>query len=186
MKEQTKKPRNGSIRWLVYAVIVTALAGAATLAQYTSSVTGTGTATIGVMRMGTQGEATFTAAGIKKPGDESELKFKVVNFEGTTTKTVSDANQDYTITLTTTGNLPLTYTLECTNVNGDTAGRAINYLSAAAITRGQTASGGYLSCAAAATHDYTLKVTWPAGENAPALADEIERIRITVNSVQAT
>ncbi|MBC8571214.1 hypothetical protein [Zongyangia hominis] len=162
------------IRWLLFLVLIVALASTVTLSRYMTSVSGTGTASISTVDM--KATSLNFSSGELKPGGSKTFSFDVVNFTGTN---VSDVTQDYTVTVTTSGNLPLHFDLSGAGAAGD--GYAL--LKDAGSS---TWSGGLLPHTAATTHSYTLTVTWPQENNAAALADEIDLITVTVRAEQAT
>lgn len=114
-----------------------------------------------------------------QPGDRKELKFEVHNYQNT--GEMSEVAQDYSVTVQTSGNLPLTFVLngENTDVQGKLAEIGSQTGSAWKWT------GGWLPQAQSVSHRYTLTVVWPADKNDVMLADEIERITLTVDAVQA-
>ena len=96
---------------------------------------------------------------IKKPGDSTEKTFKVQNFSG---GSVSEVTMTYTITLKTTGNLPLCFTLldadgnslevwECNGTNGQ---QKYEYESLTVFSPGTPQS-----------HTYQLKAEWSNTQN---------------------
>ena len=92
---------------------------------------------------------------IKKPGDSTEKTFKVQNFSG---DSVSEVTMKYTISLKTTGNLPLTFTLldadgnslEVWDCNGTNGQREYKYECPLVFSPGTLQS-----------HTYQLKAEWP-------------------------
>lgn len=102
-------------------------------------------------------ENNIDISGIKKPGDSTTKTFKVQNFSGDSG--VSEVTIKYTISLKTTGNLPLHFTLldvygnslnvvwECNGTNGQ---REYQYECPLVFSPGTLQS-----------HTYQLKAEWP-------------------------
>ena len=97
---------------------------------------------------------------IKKPGDSTEKTFKVQNFSG---GSVSEVTMTYTITLKTTGNLPLCFTLldadgnslEVWDCNGTNGQREYKYESLTTVFSPGTPQ----------SHTYQLKAEWSNTQN---------------------
>ena len=111
---------------------------------------------------------------IKKPGDSTEKTFKVQNFSG---DSVSEVTMKYTISLKTTGNLPLCFTLldadgnslevwECNGTNGQ---QKYEYESLTVFSPGTPQS-----------HTYQLKAEWPAGQNGAQFAGLTDAVYLSV------
>ena len=168
------------VRWLVLAVIVTALISGVTLARYQTTVTGTGTATV-ALPVADAGTLTFSS-GELKPGGSSTFTFAVTNFTGSEANPqVSEVSQDYIVTVGSTENLPLAFTLSSAAVSPTTGGgNGVSGLGTSPTTTGS------LPHTTAATHTYTLTATWPADKNEAALADEVDLITVTVTATQTT
>ncbi len=79
-----------------------------TSAKYISQSHGNDSASVASFSPSLISENNIDISGIKKPGDSTEKPFKVQNFSG---DSVSEVTMTYTITLKTTGNLPLCFTL---------------------------------------------------------------------------
>lgn len=95
-------------------------------AKYISQSHGSDSASVACFSPSLVSENNIDISGIKKPGDSTETTFKVQNFSG---GRVSEVAMKYTISLKTTGNLPLRFTLlgaggnsleewNCTGTNG--------------------------------------------------------------------
>ncbi|NLW70209.1 MAG: hypothetical protein GX061_03920 [Eubacteriaceae bacterium] len=165
--------------WLVYALALTALVSTTTLSRYLAQVTGSGTATIAAVGMETP-SLTF-GVGDLAPGGSATYSFNVTNFEGTKT---SEVTLEYTVTVETTGNLPLTFSLQCTGTGNK--GTGIGADPPVTLTPGTASSSiGTLPAGINTTHSYTLTATWPSASDAPKYADEADAIRVKVNAIQA-
>ena len=100
-------------------------------------------------------ENNIDISGIKKPGNSTEKTFTVQNFSG---DSVSEVTMKYTISLKTTGNLPLHFTLidthgnslvwECNGTNGQ---QEYKYESLTTVFSPGTPQ----------SHTYQLKAEWP-------------------------
>ena len=111
---------------------------------------------------------------IKKPGDSTEKTFKVQNFSG---DSVSEVTMKYTISLKTTGNLPLCFTLldadgnslevwECNGTNGQ---REYKYESPTVFSPGTTQS-----------HAYQLKAEWSNTQNDSKFSGMTDAVYVSV------
>ena len=111
---------------------------------------------------------------IKKPGDSTEKTFKVQNFSG---DNVSEVTMTYTITLKTTGNLPLTFTLldangnslkvwDCNGTNGQ---REYKYESPTVFSPGTPQS-----------HTYQLKAEWSNTQNDSKFSGMTDAVYVSV------
>ena len=111
---------------------------------------------------------------IKKPGDSTEKTFKVQNFSG---GSVSEVTMTYTMTLKTTGNLPLCFTLldadgntlavwDCDGTSGQ---QKYEYESPLVFSPG-----------VAQTHDYTIRAQWQSDRNAAQFAGMTDAVYVSV------
>ena len=111
---------------------------------------------------------------IKKPGDSTEKTFKVQNFSG---DSVSEVTMKYTISLKTTGNLPLCFTLldadgnslevwECNGTNGQ---QKYEYESLTVFSPGTTQS-----------HAYQLKAEWSNTQNDSKFSGMTDAVYVSV------
>ena len=111
---------------------------------------------------------------IKKPGDSStEKTFTVQNFSG---DSVSEVTIKYTISLKTTGNLPLRFTLidthgnslvwDCNGTNGQ---REYKYECPLVFRPGTRQS-----------HTYQLKVDWPSSQNDSKFSGMTDAVYVSV------
>ncbi len=111
---------------------------------------------------------------IKKPGDSTEKPFTVQNFSG---DNVSEVTMKYTISLKTTGNLPLCFTLldadgnslGVWNCNGTNGQQEYKYECPTVFSPGVNE-----------THGYRLKAEWPAGQNAAQFAGMTDAVYLSV------
>lgn len=124
-------------------------------AKYISQGNGSESASVACFSPSLISENNIDISDIKKPGDVStEKTFKVQNFSG---DSVSEVTIKYTITLETTGNLPLRFTLidthgnslvwDCNGTNGQ---REYKYECPLVFRPGTRQS-----------HTYQLKAEWP-------------------------
>lgn len=164
------KPR--WIPYLVYGIIVAMLVSTVTLSRYMSTVSGTGA--VSVASVALDGSIPIDVKNMV-PGEGRTVTFSVTNEKD---GQISDVAQSYTVTVSTTGNLPLHFTLSAA------ASPSTGY----ALTRiGQTDvwTGGALPHTTDTTHTYTLTVTWPANETDPKYAREVDAVTLTVDAQQA-
>ena len=107
---------------------------------------------------------------IKKPGDSTEKTFKVQNFSG---DSVSEVTMKYTISLKTTGNLPLCFTLLDADGNSlevwDYGQREYKYESLTVFSPGTTQS-----------HAYQLKAEWSNTQNDSKFSGMTDAVYVSV------
>ena len=131
-----------------------------TSAKYISQSHGNDSASVARFSPSLISESNIDISDIKKPGDSTEKTFKVQNFSG---GSVSEVTMTYTITLKTTGNLPLTFTLldangnslkvwDCNGTNGQ---REYKYESLTTVFSPGTPQ----------SHTYQLKAEWSNTQN---------------------
>ena len=130
-----------------------------TSAKYISQSHGNDSASVARFSPSLISENNIDISDIKKPGDSTEKTFKVQNFSG---DSVSEVTMKYTISLKTTGNLPLTFTLldangnslkvwDCNGTNGQ---QEYKYESLTVFSPGTPQS-----------HTYQLKAEWSNTQN---------------------
>ncbi len=94
---------------LALGVVILGLSLASvTMAKYVSGASGGDSAAVAVFAPALSTESDIDLSSIEKPGDSKTVRFTVQN---TTGETVSEVAMRYRITLRTTGNLPLVFTL---------------------------------------------------------------------------
>lgn len=131
-----------------------------TSAKYISQSHGNDSASVARFSPSLISENNIDIPDIKKPGDSTEKTIKVQNFSG---DNVSEVTMTYTITLKTTGNLPLRFTLldthghslkvwECNGTNGQ---QEYKYESLTTVFSPGTPQ----------SHTYQLKAEWSNTQN---------------------
>lgn len=122
-------------------------------------------------------ENNIDISGIKKPGDSTTQTFKVQNFSGDSVSSVSEVTIKYTISLKTTGNLPLHFTLldthghslkawDCNGTNGQ---REYKYECPLVFSPGTLQS-----------HTYQLKAEWPNTQNDSKFSGMTDAVYVSV------
>ena len=112
---------------------------------------------------------------IKKPGDSTEKTFKVQNFSG---DSVSEVTMKYTISLKTTGNLPLCFTLldadgnslEVWDCNGTNGQQEYKYESLTTVFSPGTPQ----------SHTYQLKAEWSNTQNDSKFSGMTDAVYVSV------
>ena len=93
--------------------------------------------------------------------------------------------QKYSLTVETTGNLPLQYEIsEGISTSAD-KGAVIPPAKLTFENGKAVADGGVLPHTEEVSHTYTLKVTWPKAEDGASYTDEIDLVTLTINAEQA-
>ncbi|WP_343210716.1 hypothetical protein [Anaerolentibacter hominis] len=165
--------------YLVYLVLVTSVLISVTLSRYATRMTGTGTALVASMASDLEPSSFQFTIGPLKPGDTSIYSFLINNYEG---DRVSEVSQIYSISLETTGNLPLTF-----EITGEPLVQPEEWNKLAEADPGQNSmSGGRLPHTQKVSHSYEIKITWPSSLSDPVYQDEIDLITVTVAASQAT
>ena len=145
-----------------------------TSAKYISQSHGNDSASVARFSPSLISENNIDISDIKKPGDSTEKTFKVQNFSG---DSVSEVTMKYTISLKTTGNLPLCFTLldadgnslavwDCNGTNGQ---REYKYESLTVFRPG-----------VAGTHDYTIRAQWQSDRNAARFSGMTDAVYVSV------
>ena len=146
-----------------------------TSAKYISQGNGSDSASVARFSPSLVSENNIDISDIKKPGDSTEEKtFTVQNFSG---DSVSQVAMKYTISLKTTGNLPLTFTLldadgnslevwECNGTNGQ---QKYEYESLTVFSPGTPQS-----------HTYQLKAEWSNTQNDSKFSGMTDAVYVSV------
>lgn len=143
-------------------------------AKYISQGNGSESASVACFSPSLISENNIDISDIKKPGDSTEKTFKVQNFSG---DSVSEVTMTYTITLKTTGNLPLTFTLldangnslkvwDCNGTNGQ---REYKYESPTVFSPGVEG-----------THNYKIRAQWQSERNAARFSGMTDAVYVSV------
>ena len=145
-----------------------------TSAKYISQSHGNDSASVACFSPSLISENNIDISDIKKPGDSTEKTFTVQNFSG---DNVSEVTMKYTISLKTTGNLPLCFTLldadgnslEVWDCNGTNGQREYQYESPTVFSPG-----------VAETHDYTIRAQWQSDRNAARFSGMTDAVYVSV------
>lgn len=145
-----------------------------TSAKYISQSHGNDSASVASFSPSLVYDNNIDISDIKKPGDSTEKTIKVQNFSG---DNVSEVTMKYTISLKTTGNLPLCFTLldadgnslEVWDCNGTNGQREYKYESPTVFSPG-----------VAGTHDYTIRAQWQSGRNAARFSGMTDAVYVSV------
>lgn len=164
------------VRYLLLLTVACAVVLGVTFARYATTVQGQGSGDVAAVALGLTGDSTADLTkqldGMK-PGDTRTVKFEVTN---TSDRTTSEVTQAYSVSIETTGNLPLEFSLASTSASKGTAATTNSDL---------TWAGGELPYGSGVSHSYTLKVTWPSAKVDSALSYEIDRVVLKVDAQQA-
>ena len=161
------------ICYLLFLTVVCTLVFGASYSRFASQATGTGTANIAEVALNSQIDLSEKLKGMV-PGDTRAIEIQVSNRKD---GAISEVAQSYTVSIETTGNLPLAYSLSTKDT--PTTGHAL-------VQGGNPLvwTGGLLPHTDPTTHTYILTVSWPSGNAAPALTNESDLVTITVDSKQ--
>ena len=174
------------IRYLLYLAVVTTIVTSATLAKYSTMAEFGVTGTVAAFVSGTTVDLNM-ALDDMAPGSAKNIQFTVVNYEGDQT---SDVSLDYEILVSSTGNLPLAFSLlgEKESADSDAGSRLVGVLTQ--TEDGQwKADGGKLPIASQTggrkKHTYRLTASWPASAEAADYSQEIDMLTVTVVTRQS-
>lgn len=165
--------------YLLLLIAATLMILSFSYAKYTKKVNGTASAVVALWGS-TSSTQSIDISGLR-PGSEKEITMVIKN---TKDDKVSEVTQDYSITLKTTGNLPLQYAIQG---KSDSAGKGsmINNVDNLTFTNGNiTLQGGSLPHTDSVKHTYTIKVKWPDEKKEAVLADEIDMLTLIVDAKQ--
>ncbi|GAA6292375.1 hypothetical protein F220043C3_08090 [Enterocloster asparagiformis] len=168
-------------RIAVYTALLCLLgltAAPATYARFTARVEGSAVASAAVWGSESS-EIKIDVSGLS-PGRTTSYTFEVTN---TKDGKVSQVGQEYSITVETTGNLPLEFRL---TADGTLTGGSLAGTGSLAFTDGKSVvEGGFLPHSEKTAHRYELTVSWPSdGKNEFVYADEIDLVTVTVDAKQ--
>lgn len=159
--------------YAVCLVLATASIASVSYARYHSEIAGTGIASVAAFA----GDTTINlSVSDLAPGETKTVEFQVVNYKDSK---ISEVTQSYSISIETSGNLPIRYALKEKSIDG--GGTPAGGFTDETRT---TASNGTLPHTNKAIHLYTLTLEWPAAQNAPDFMFEIENIRLIIHSEQ--
>ena len=172
-----KRNRTTLKKTAIGLVFILLVMGAVTLARYTSSVQGQGTATTARF----VNESTFQIDNVempKQPGTYTEMTFDVANYD---TNGTAEVKMTYTFLAETAGNIPLkfTFTPVSSNPTGDTTNMIRQTVEANTETNLGTLNLNKMQ------HSYKVKIEWPSSVNTSELCTEIEYVRIRIKTKQA-
>ncbi len=150
-----------------------------TLARYTTQNTGSGGAFVAkyviqssLVKVPVAGETATesTVLDVNKiqPGQTLEFDVQVQNFNNSA---VCDVAQNYTISIETTGNLPLVYSL-------------IDSGDAEQFVSNNTTSEFLLEAHTSTQHTYTLQISWPMEQNGFEYMHEVDKVEFVVSAYQ--
>lgn len=171
--------------YLFYLLCTCALVLGETSAQFSSQVSGTAAVAAASVELDSVLSLNDRLKDLT-PGKETKITFQVTNQKN---NVVSEVAQEYSITLQTTGNLPLTYSLKKSSTE-NSLGTSVGMPTGGSDTGADTGKqivwdGGLLPYAAGGvTHTYELTVTWPVDKNAPQYADEVDAVSLIVDAQQ--
>lgn len=182
MKKHLTKKRLAA--YIALLCLLSLIAVPVTYARYAARVNGKAVASAAVW--GADSSKIDIDVSNLSPGGTASYEFQVTNTKDGKT---SEVGQDYSITVETTGNLPLVFAISSDGDHG--SGSFISTPVPAeggglAFTEGKsTAEGGFLPHSVETVHTYTLTVTWPSGGKIESdYADEIDLVTVTVEAVQ--
>lgn len=174
------------ISWLVCALLIIALVTSVTYCRYIMTVTGTGAAEMARIEMSGRMENSAASLDLSdfKPGETKEIKFSVVNYSESD-KRVSDVAQSYSIEVKSTGNLPLTYSLQSESAADSQGTAAVPWDGAVEGTAlVKTKTNGEFPHSTESTHLYKLTVNWPDNANSVQYMEEVDMVNLYVKSEQ--
>lgn len=177
MKKHLTKSR--VIAYLTLLAAVTLVVTAVTYSRYQTKINGNAVASVAAWESEV-GTISLDVSGLV-PGGEKTFEFQVSNEKD---GKVSEVSQEYSITVKTTGNLPLTFQLEKNTDSTETDGTYVTTGKIAIQEGSGSAAGGQLPHSKRTVHQYVLKACWPADETDTRYADEIDMVTLCVDAHQ--
>lgn len=149
-------------------------------ARYVQEVQGAGAASVAAVALDLTGgsgklDVTERLKGMK-PGDTRTVAFSVAGYEA---GAASEVVQEYSVSVETTGNLPLSYGLAAGEPVSDEGSLVQLGAGADLVWTGGLLPYGSIS------HAYVLTVAWPSERADESLADEIDLVVLRVDAHQA-
>lgn len=178
MKKHMTKTR--ILSYLLLLTLASLLLVSVSYSRYTSNVSGTAAASVAVWSSQTSVPTSIDISGLT-PGATKTYDFSITN---TKDNRVSEVSQEYSVTVETTGNLPLTFALSPQDNIPSSVGTVIPEQNLTIGSEKVTASGGTLPHSVTETHTYRLTVTWPPDANLTVYKDEIDLVTLTVDAHQ--
>lgn len=177
MKKNLTKSRIAA--YLALLAAVTLLVTAVTYSRYQTQVNGNAIASIAAWES-ESGTVDLDVSSLK-PGGKKEYVFQVSNAKD---GRVSEVSQDYAVTVKTTGNLPLTFTLSVAEGASAASGTKVTVGQIAIQNGTGTLTGGSLPHSVETVHEYILTAEWPADQTDTKYADEIDMVTLCVDAHQ--
>lgn len=165
---------------LFCGLLIVVLFSTVTLSKYMTQVTGSSSAAVAGVSLEINNSTTPIDISNLSPGTSTSYTFSVVNFKD---NQVSDVTLDYTVRVSTTGNLPITYTLAPADDEASTE-NLVTTTNTNEGTGSQTWTGGVLAGGEKVTHSYKLTATWAVGEYDISYMNEIDAVEIVVDATQ--
>lgn len=178
MQKQLTKTR--ILGYLLLLAMVTSFVFSISYAKYTKQINGSASADIAIWG-NDETIASLDTTGLH-PGETKTYEISIIN---TKNNSISQVAQDYSISLETTNNLPLTYTIKSKDSPSDKG----TYLTNGKfdLSNGKDEkTGGHLPHTESITHTYTLTVEWPKESNDAAYMDEVDSITLTIHAWQSS
>lgn len=187
MKAKLKGALKGRLwLYLLYLAVVSLLITSVILARYATTVKGNAAASVAAWS-GTTQNATVEISNISPTSGQKTYVFNVQNIKD---GKISDVAQIYDLTVKTTGNLPLTYTLTgnagtdgsigiFNPSDGKMTAKGTNTTSIK-VTGSKLPFGG----ATGRKHTYTLTVNWDSANKNANASQEVDLITIVVEAQQ--
>lgn len=187
MKRAKHTRRTFKLRHLLYLVLVTSVISSTTLARYATKGIVGAEAKIAAFVSNTTFMHELGTLEDLAPGDTEKIYFTVTNKDGST---ICDVPIDYEVQIVTTGNLPLNFSLSGKVSDDGVTDESLTKLvelGALDQTKEYRATGGKFPSGryGAASHTYTLTVSWPQDKTAEAYSDEIDRLAVKIKTVQS-
>lgn len=177
---ENRQKKRQILSYVLYLTLVCVLVFGVTYARYRSNVTGKGTAAVAKVVLNSTADLDNRLEGMR-PGEERKIDVEITNVlqDGTT----SEVTQDYSVTVETTGNLPLEFTLE--KKSADANGTYVDTTAIESTENTKIWTGGQMQHTTIETHGYVLTVKWKENETSAEYADEIDKITLTVDATQS-
>lgn len=183
MRSHKARLRLWGVGLLAFAAFMLALPSS--YARYRTQVNGNGVVSAALWGSESEFSLPVDLTGLR-PGETATVPLKITNRNQTG---ISEVDQEYSITLKSTGNLPLKFELSSDSSRSTGGGTIIPSQTLDATGGEAAAAGGILLHSTEAVHMYLLTVTWPetqaGGSTDAEYAGEIDMVTLTVSAQQS-
>lgn len=188
-KRKQQNARRPLWMYLVYVILICGIFGATTYSRYTSQITGTGTATVARFAVNSNVNENMTVAVPTEVGKSETTPITISNIDAD--GKVSEVELEYTMQITSVGDVPFEYTLEDTTDTSTegTKGKGTRVTLKEGVGDASNvvidSETGTMPVGEKTVHTYNLTVTWPSSANDSSLAGSTNAAILKVDISQS-